>query len=405
MLRWWCRVGLWVREALFSGWMKVRSLPLGANAVIDRQQSPMPDIPGVTRLWRWALVLCTILVWLSVAGCVVRKSPTGNTPPKVESNVLSRVLLPPRSGQTIMVPRFMADVQKLWSPLDMPIPAPTSAPAPVSVLEGQFPLQWPERHLGGREREAAERYFRRLVGAYRGTTTQALRRASGHMPVLLEGLRRMGLPQELACLPLVESAFENQAVSRAGAAGLWQLMPETARRYGLEVSATRDERFDVARATIAATAYLHFLYGHFGDWPLALAAYNCGEGTMRRALARTESSSLAELLEKNSRLPREDRVLQEETVQYVPKVTAAVAAMTHGRGLGLSVAALLPEGGTPLRNISLPTRTDVKKDFSADKQPMPPLQNTRQAEFPESRNQQKYNPLSISTLPRITRVQ
>lgn len=344
---------------------------------VDERQRP--TIMASSPAWLWRLGFFLLFAWLGAGGCTGRKSGPRDAPAAAEGSVVSRVILPPHGGQTIAAPRFIADAQKLWSPLGV------AGAVVVPAVGREFFLHWPSGYLGSKEREAADRYFYRLAGTYRGTTERVLRRASGHMPVLLEGLRRRGLPLELACLPLVESAFENQAVSRAGAAGLWQLMPDTARRYGLEVSAERDERFDVVKATTAAAAYLYFLYGHFGDWPLALAAYNCGEGAMRRALARTGGASLAELLERNSRLPREERVLQEETVQYVPKFAAAVAAMMRGRELGLSVEPLLPESYA-----------------SPESAAMPPLQSARRPERQELRRR-GHSPPGIPVLPRITR--
>jgi hypothetical protein len=115
--------------------------------------------------------------------------------------------------------------------------------------------------------------------AEEGAATQAL-------------LRREGLPVELQAVPLVESGYRNlpqAAPADAGTsaprgAGLWQFVPETARRFGLEVGPERDDRMDVARETAAAAAYLDALHARFGDWSLALAAYNQGEGTVERAI-------------------------------------------------------------------------------------------------------------------------
>lgn len=105
----------------------------------------------------------------------------------------------------------------------------------------------------------------------------SLQRASLYMPVILPIIRQHNMPEELALLPVIESAYNNFAVSRSGAAGLWQFIPSTARRYGLRVDSQVDERFDVAKATDAAMRYLKDLYNMFGSWELALASYNCGE--------------------------------------------------------------------------------------------------------------------------------
>lgn len=128
-------------------------------------------------------------------------------------------------------------------------------------------------------------------------------------------LEAEGLPSELLAVAWVESGFNPFAESPKGARGLWQLMPETARRFGLDPDARFDERIDPARSTGAAVRYLKELYERFGDWPLALAAYNAGEGRIQKALTVSPKSdfwTLAEL-----------RLIPEETRQYVPSVLAA----------------------------------------------------------------------------------
>lgn len=126
-------------------------------------------------------------------------------------------------------------------------------------------------------------------------------------------LREQGVPEDLAAIVLVESGGRATALSPKGARGLWQLMPETARRYGLTVSTERDERTDVIKATRAAARYLRDLYAQFGDWQLAFAAYNAGEQTVKRALLRAGSGTFQQI---NAFLPSETRA-------YVPAVTTA----------------------------------------------------------------------------------
>jgi membrane-bound lytic murein transglycosylase D len=103
---------------------------------------------------------------------------------------------------------------------------------------------------------------------------------------IVEELEQRNMPSELALLPFVESAFNPQAVSIARAAGLWQFMPATGRDFDLKQNVVRDDRRDVLASTRAALDYLQKLYGMFGDWHLALAAYNWGEGSVGRAIAR-----------------------------------------------------------------------------------------------------------------------
>jgi membrane-bound lytic murein transglycosylase D len=134
-------------------------------------------------------------------------------------------------------------------------------------------------------------------------------------PVVEPILRRHGIPAELAAVILVESGGHLDALSPKGARGLWQLMPDTARRYGLRVDEIRDDRLDLSSATDAAARYLHDLYAEFGDWKLALAAYNTGEGNVGSAILKAHSQDFDQLTSL--------RMLPLETRNYVPRVFAA----------------------------------------------------------------------------------
>ncbi|WP_084267745.1 transglycosylase SLT domain-containing protein [Azohydromonas lata] len=131
---------------------------------------------------------------------------------------------------------------------------------------------------------------------------------------IVEEVQRRGLPTELALLPFIESAFNPQALSTAKASGMWQFMPATGRDFELRQNMFRDDRRDVLASTRAALDYLTRLYGMFGDWHLALAAYNWGEGNVQRAVARNAKAGLPTDFE-NLRMP-------EETRYYVPKLQA-----------------------------------------------------------------------------------
>ena len=114
------------------------------------------------------------------------------------------------------------------------------------------------------------------------------RKAAYYFPIFYDALGRNGLPYELCYLPVIESALNPQAHSRAGAAGLWQFMPSTGRLYGLEINSLVDERMDPIKSTEAACTFLKSLYGMFNDWTLALAAYNCGPGNVNKAIHRAD---------------------------------------------------------------------------------------------------------------------
>jgi len=134
-------------------------------------------------------------------------------------------------------------------------------------------------------------------------------------PVVDPILQRYGVPTELAAVILVESGGRADALSPKGARGLWQIMPDTARRYGLRVDDMQDDRLDLFKATDAAARYLHDLYAQFGDWKLALAAYNTGEANVETAILKAHTEDFDQL----TRLG----VLPLETRNYVPRVLAA----------------------------------------------------------------------------------
>ena len=144
----------------------------------------------------------------------------------------------------------------------------------------------------------------------------AMRRLDQLRPVVEPILQNEGIPPELASVVVVESGGRTDALSAKGARGLWQLMPDTARRYGLMVSASRDDRLDAKKSTHAAARYLRDLYQQFGSWPLALAGYNAGEEALQRAVERAGSSDFLQL----SSL----RLLPQETRNYVPAVLSAM---------------------------------------------------------------------------------
>lgn len=141
-------------------------------------------------------------------------------------------------------------------------------------------------------------------------------------PIFEDALERYGLPLELRYLPVIESALRPQATSRVGAAGLWQFMIATGKRYGLEVNTLVDERRDPYKASEAAAHYLSDLYNMFGDWGLAIAAYNCGEGNVQKALTRNGNQEGADYWTVYNRLPHETR-------GYVPAFIAANYIMNY----------------------------------------------------------------------------
>ncbi|MCK6406081.1 MAG: LysM peptidoglycan-binding domain-containing protein [Rhodocyclaceae bacterium] len=146
-------------------------------------------------------------------------------------------------------------------------------------------------------------YLRRMV-----------ERSSRYLHHIVEELERRGMPTELALLPMVESAFNPMAYSRARASGLWQFIPSTGRNYNLKQDWWKDERRDIVAATSAALDYLQTIYEMHGDWFLALASYNWGEGAVARAIKKNEAKGLP--------TDYQSLTMPAETRNYVPKLQA-----------------------------------------------------------------------------------
>ncbi|HSB51320.1 MAG TPA: transglycosylase SLT domain-containing protein, partial [Dissulfurispiraceae bacterium] len=145
--------------------------------------------------------------------------------------------------------------------------------------------------------------------------TRWLERSARYIDIMKGILKERKLPEELVFLPIVESGFNCNAYSRARAVGPWQFIEATAKRYGLVVDWWRDERRDPVKSTEAAAAYLRDLYKMFGSWNLALAGYNAGEGTILRALKKTDADDYWSLLH--------TKQIRDETKEYVSHFLAA----------------------------------------------------------------------------------
>lgn len=169
--------------------------------------------------------------------------------------------------------------------------------------------------------EVVRKYIDTYVeGKMREKVSYMLGAANFYIPIFEEALEAYGLPLELKYLPIIESALNPSAVSRAGAAGLWQFMTSTAKIYGLTVNSLVDERRDPIKSTWAAARYLKDLYDIYKDWNLVIAAYNCGPGNVNKAIKRTEGK--ADYWEIYYNLPKETR-------GYVPAFIAANYVMTY----------------------------------------------------------------------------
>jgi membrane-bound lytic murein transglycosylase D len=159
--------------------------------------------------------------------------------------------------------------------------------------------------------------------------------------MILAKLEEEGLPSQLSWVPLVESWFKVRALSRASALGMWQFIASTGRRYGLSRDSWVDERLDPEKSTRAAIAYLTELHELFGDWPKALAGYNCGEFRVQR-LQRRSSDQYLDFWDLYALLPRETR-------RYVPRLFAALMIIENPEKYGIT----LPEPYRPLEDVTV----------------------------------------------------
>ena len=162
-------------------------------------------------------------------------------------------------------------------------------------------------------------YIESYVIRARIDTEQLVGRTMHYFPIFEHYLKLYGLPEELKYLPAWESRLDAQAMSPVGAAGLWQLMPATARKFGLVVNNTLDERFDPYKSTEAGVKYLAELYDTFGDWTIAMAAYNCGPGRMNKALKTSGQNDYWKLR----------RYIPGQTRDYIPAILATTYVMHY----------------------------------------------------------------------------
>ncbi len=235
------------------------------------------------------------MLWLT--GCATQGTPSGaaNDPSTASTQ-----------RHTPVIPR---------GPLQ-PITASQAGSAPVASLSAPADL-WDRIRRGFAMPDLEDDLVQEREQWYATRPDYMLRmteRSSKYLFHIVEELERRGMPTELALLPYIESAFNPQAVSSAKAAGMWQFMPATGSYFDLKQNAFRDDRRDVLASTRAALDYLQKLHGMFGDWHLALAAYNWGEGSVGRAIARNKKAGLG--------IRYTDLNMPAETRLYVPKLQA-----------------------------------------------------------------------------------
>ena len=181
--------------------------------------------------------------------------------------------------------------------------------------------------------DIVQRFIDRYTGRLRYSVSYMLGALNFYLPIFEEALEAYQLPLELKYLPVIESALNPKAVSRAGAGGLWQFMPATAKQYGLTINSLVDERRDPVKSSYAAAHLLSDFYRIFGDWNLVIAAYNCGPQNIKKAIQRHRA---AKGRTEDETITAEDKdywqlypYLPAETRGYVPAFIAANYIMTY----------------------------------------------------------------------------
>ncbi|PKO32857.1 MAG: lytic transglycosylase [Betaproteobacteria bacterium HGW-Betaproteobacteria-9] len=260
--------------------------------------------PGTPSSGRLAGLVWTLGLTLLIAGCAGTPAPRQTTQAGDGSTVPSGSPQPATASPNYTHP-----------PLSAIVSAQASAP-PVVTLAAPEDI-WDRIRRGfamadlqnDLVRDREQWYISRPDYMQRMTE-----RSNRYLFHIVEEVERRNLPMELALLPFIESAFNPQAVSSARAAGMWQFMPATGQSFDLRQNAFRDDRRDVLASTRAALDYLEQLHGRFGDWHLALAAYNWGQGNVNRAITRNQRAGLP--------TGYTDIDMPLETRMYVPKLQA-----------------------------------------------------------------------------------
>ena len=230
-------------------------------------------------------------------------------------------------------------VNEVTPPVDANVKA--QAEAQIKATHSDLPLMLTDPVAG---------YINYFSGRGRGVLERALVRSGRYRDMIQTTLQQEGVPQDLIYLAQAESGFYPQALSRAGARGLWQFMAGRARGYGLQRNYFVDERQDPEKATRAAAHHLKDLYQEFGDWYLAMAAYNSGPGTVQQAVKRTGYVDFWELYKRN--------VLPKETRNYVPIILAVTIMAKNPAHYGLDE--LTPDKPVPYDSVKLDYAVDLR---------------------------------------------
>ncbi|GAB6177038.1 LysM peptidoglycan-binding domain-containing protein [Desulfobaculum senezii] len=308
-----------------------------------------------TAVTRTLLVLVLALCIAGLSACATKKPlPEEDAVITVDEGMPDELAAAPEHGEEPEQPSDEA-VQEFAEADEAPLSATEQ-----EALETEADLSF---QLDSVETKEMLSFFRYFTHNKRGRKNFArwLERSETYLPYVRKVFADRGLPHDLVFLPFVESGFNPKAGSHAGAKGLWQFMPFTGKKYGLDVGWWMDERYDPYKSTHAAADYLTKLYGDFDDWYLALAAYNAGEGRVMRAMKRSGCDDFFELSKKRQNRWRRGRrlyYLPRETRQYVPKLMAVIKIVRNLESLGFEKPNW--SGSGEIASVETKPRTDLK---------------------------------------------
>lgn len=223
---------------------------------------------------------------------------------------------------------------------------------PASALANQADL-WARIKAGYAMPDIDSEYtanFENWYAARPDYVEKMLTRSQKYLYYIVEEVEKRGMPTEIALLPMIESAYNPMAYSRSHASGIWQFVPATGKHFGLKQNWWVDNRRSVVAATDAALDYLQKLYGMFGSWDLALAAYNAGEGTVGRAIERNKAAGLP--------IDYQSLNLPVETKNYVPKLQAIKNIINQPEQYGLSISPIPNQAY--FTTVNAPNQIDAK---------------------------------------------
>ena len=201
---------------------------------------------------------------------------------------------------------------------------------PVDLSQKSVVLQAPQLTVPYADNQTASRAVDRNISLFANRIKDRfalyLSRSGKYIDIMQDILRKKDVPEDIVFLSLIESGFSTNAYSIAHAAGPWQFIASTAKRYGLEINWWKDERRDPVKSTEAAADYLKDLHGMFGSWNLAMAAYNAGEGKIMRAMKKSNADDYWDLLG--------TKHIRAETKEYVPRFIAASMIASNPKEFG-----------------------------------------------------------------------